>query len=187
MLLTKIHQVKGIGLLHDTDASRHKLKKANFLYADNGRGKSTLASIFQSCSTNDPSLIMKRRTVDGQNEPEIKLQFSNGQWSSFQNGSWDNSRPEFMVFDADFVEKNVYAGGQVTADQRRNLLHFALGTDAVTAQREYDQADVALKLATETVRDITRELSGIHGELSLIQFKELVGTSINSRSLLIPK
>lgn len=120
-MLERIHKVKGVGLLHDADGRQHAFQKATFIYADNGRGKSTLASLFRSCSTNNPALVINRRTIDGTNNQEVDFQFSNGNWSRFKNGSWDISRPEILVFDSDFVEQNVYAGGQVSTDQRKNL------------------------------------------------------------------
>lgn len=161
-MLERIHHVRGIGLLHDADGRALGLQKASFIYADNGRGKSTLASLFRSCSTNNPALILSRRTIDGNHDPEAILHFSNGQRSTFQNGSWDVERPQLLVFDSDFVEQNVYAGGQVTADQRKNLLQFALGENAVVAQQEYDQADNDAQITTNTVREQTNKLAGIH-------------------------
>lgn len=172
-MLERIHSVKGIGLLHDADARQHGLKKASLIYADNGVGKSTLASIIRSCASNNPDLINRRKTIDGSNLPEVIFQFSNGQQSKFSNYSWDTPRPELLVFDSDFVEKNVYAGGQVTTDQRKNLLQFALGTTAVNAQHEYDQADNDALDAAQLVRDITSQLAGFHRGTSLQQFREL--------------
>lgn len=173
-MLERIHRVKGIGLFHDADGRAQGLKKASFIYADNGRGKSTLASLFRSCSTNNPALVLNRRTIDGNQNPEAILQFSNGQRSTFQNSCWDIGRPELLVFDADFVEQNVYAGGQVTADQRKNLLQFALGTNAVVAQQEYDQADNSSKTATNAVRETTSQLAVLHQGLTLGQFQRIV-------------
>ena len=172
-MLERIHRVKGIGLLHDADGRQHAFKKATLIYADNGVGKSTLASIFRSCASNDPDLIRRRKTIDGNYPPEVLLQFSNGQQSAFTNTSWSNSHPDLLVFDADFVEQNVYAGGQVTTDQRKNLLQFALGTSAVNAQREYDQADNDALAASQLVRDLTNQLSGFHRGVSLQQFRDL--------------
>ena len=173
-MLERIHRIKGIGLLHDADARAHGLKKASFIYADNGRGKSTLASLFRSCSTNKPELLVNRRTIDGNNDQEAILQFSNGQYSSFQNGSWDVERPELLVFDADFVEQNVYAGGQVTADQRKNLLKFALGENAVVAQQEYDLADNNAITAARSLRETSNQLEVLHRGLTQTQFERIV-------------
>jgi wobble nucleotide-excising tRNase len=172
-MLERIHRIKGVGLLHDADARIHALKKASFIYADNGRGKSTLASLFRSCSTNKPELILSRRTIDGDNDQEVILQFSNGQRSTFQNGSWDTCRPELLVFDADFVEQNVCAGGQVTPDQRKNLLQFALGENAVVAQQEYDAADNNAKIAANSLRETTSQLELLHRGLTQTQFKKI--------------
>src|SRR5690606_38446305 len=173
-MLERIHRVKGIGLLHDADGRQHTFKKAPLVYADNEVGKSTLASIFRSCASNNPDLILRRKTIDGNHQPEVLLQFSNGQQSVFANLSWSNPHPELMVFDADFVEQNVYAGGQVTTDQRKNLLQFALGTNAENAQHEYDQADADAVAATQTVRDINNQLAGFHQGIPLRQFRDLV-------------
>lgn len=172
-MLERIHRVKGIGLLHDADGRRHALKKASLIYADNGAGKSTLASILRSCASNEPELIQRRRTINGNCQPEVLLQFSSGQQSAFVNSTWDRPHPELLVFDAEFVEQNVYAGGQVTTDQRRNLLQFALGTSAVNAQREYDHADSQASAATQLVRELTNRLSGIHSGMPLQQFRNL--------------
>ncbi|MCP4143978.1 MAG: AAA family ATPase [bacterium] len=172
-MLERIHRVKGLGLLHDANGAPFSLRKASFIYADNGLGKSTLASLFRSCATNNPALIANRRTIDGVNDQEARLQFTNGQDSIFQNGSWDQQWPELLVFDADFVEQNVYSGGQVSADQRKNLLQFALGANAVVAQREYDQANEDLIQATATVRDLTSQLGVMHAGISLTTFQQI--------------
>ncbi|MFQ2340789.1 AAA family ATPase [Aeromonas dhakensis] len=172
-MLERIHRVKGVGLLHDADGRTYSLKKASLIYADNGVGKSTLTSIFRSCASNEPDLISRRRTIDGSNQPEVHFQFSNGQNSRFTNSAWDHPRPELLVFDADFVEKNVYAGGQVTTDQRKNLLQFALGANAVNAQHEYDQADADAVAATQAVRELNNQLAEFHRGITLRQFRNL--------------
>jgi wobble nucleotide-excising tRNase len=172
-MLESICQVKGIGLLHDANGRNQKLRKASFIYADNGRGKSTLASLFRSCSTNNPALVLNRRTINGTQNPEAVFRFSNGQHSTFQNSSWDTDRPEFLVFDADFVEQNVYAGGQVTADQRKNLLQFALGSSAVVAQQEYAQADHSSQIAINAVRETVSQLAVFHQGLTLTEFQKI--------------
>lgn len=173
-MLERIHKVKGVGLLHDASGQTHKFQKATFIYADNGRGKSTLASLLRSCSTNNPALVVNRRTIDGTNDQEVDIQFSHGERSKFQNGSWDKSRPKILVFDSDFVEQNVYAGGQVSTEQRKNLLKFAIGANAVAAQQEYDQADQELKDATAIVRDITSQLAVAHQGKTLAEFKQIL-------------
>jgi wobble nucleotide-excising tRNase len=172
-MLERIHQIRGIGLLHDAVGRAYRLRKATLVYADNGVGKSTLASIFRSCALDNPDLVLRRKTLDGANQPEVLLHFSNGQQSSFANSRWNSARPELLVFDSDFVEQNVYAGGQVTTDHRKRLLQFALGEQAVAAQLEYNQADDAATRAAHEVRDLTNRLSGFHNGITLQEFREL--------------
>jgi len=170
-LLEKIISIKGIGLLHDANGAQLALKKAVLFYADNGRGKSTKATIFRSCSIDDPSLITSRSTIDGQKPQEVKLLFSNGQPVTYANGGWSHKRSEIVVFDSDFVEKNVYSGGQVTTNQRQNLLQFALGATAVTAQQEFDVATNQLQTDTQAMQQLVNTLSTHHNGLTLEQFE----------------
>ncbi len=172
-MLERIHYIKGIGLLHDANGAPFTLQKASLIYADNGRGKSTLASLFKSCSSNDVQLLLIRKTIDGTNAQEVKLQFSNGQNSIFQNGSWDNQRQDLLVFDADFVEKNVHSGSQITAGNRKSLLQFALGNTAVSAQRAYDLKNENLTDANSDVSRIIQDLSSHHIGYSLKQFRDI--------------
>lgn len=60
-MLERIEEIKGVGLFHDANGKPHKFQKATVLYADNGRGKSTLASILRSLSeeTVSPSWIVR--------------------------------------------------------------------------------------------------------------------------------
>lgn len=50
------------------------LKRINAIYADNGRGKSTFATLCYSLSTGDEKSILTKQTIGGQNEPEIHFQ-----------------------------------------------------------------------------------------------------------------
>ncbi len=172
-MLERINHIKGIGLLHDSAGRRYTLRKATLVYADNGVGKSTLASILRSCALDKPDLVLRRTTLDGTTQPEVLFIFSNGVQVSFAGSRWSSSRPELLVFDSDFVEQNVYAGGQVTTDHRKSLLQFALGERAVSAQLEYNQADERASTVAQEVRDLTNRLSGFHSGITLQQFRDL--------------
>ena len=172
-MLERINHIKGIGLLHDSAGRRYTLRKATLVYADNGVGKSTLASILRSCALDKPDLVLRRTTLDGTTPPEVLFNFSNGVQVSFANSRWSSSRPELLVFDSDFVEQNVYAGGQVTTDHRKSLLQFALGERAVSAQLDYNQADERALAVAQEIRDHTNRLSGFHSGITLQQFRAL--------------
>lgn len=176
-MLDRIELIQGVGLLHDANGKPHACQKATLVYADNGRGKSTLATIFRSAATGDPTLIAHRKTVDGVLPPKVTLQFSNGHKVNFSANAWSESRPEVLVFDADFVERNVHSGGTVNTEHRKNLLEFALGEAAVAARTAVEQATVDAKVATAKVQGLTGQLSGHHTGLTLPQFEALTSVA----------
>lgn len=172
-MLERIADIQGIGLLHQANGKPYTCRKATLIYADNGRGKSTLATIFRSASTGNASLISACKTVDGTSQPKVVLQFGSGHKVVFENGTWSENRPELLVFDADFIGRNVHSGGEVNTDHRKNLLEFALGEAAVAARTVVDKATTGWRAATDEVQKIVGRLSGHHQGMSLDQFEKL--------------
>ncbi len=59
-MISKIIQLKNIGLFSDAlPLQPIELDTATIIYGENGRGKSTLASIFHACSLGDEKRIDK--------------------------------------------------------------------------------------------------------------------------------
>lgn len=172
-MLERISEIQGIGLLHQANGKSHSCHKATLIYADNGRGKSTLATVLRSVSTDDTSLIMQRKTVDGTLPPKVTLQFNSGHKVLFDSGVWSEQRPEILVFDADFIERNVHSGGSVNTGHRKNLLEFALGEVAVAASAAVEKATSDAKAAADGVQSLTLKLSGYHVGMTLPQFEKL--------------
>ena len=139
-MLSRIKQIQGIGLFHDADGSSYELAKCTLIYGDNGRGKSTLTSILRSAGTGDPSTLQERKTLDGTLPEHVLLQFDDEEQIEFDGVGWDAIRPELTIFDVDFVDRNVYSGKVVASDHRKNLLDFALGSQAVNAKASVDEA-----------------------------------------------
>lgn len=172
-MLERIHEIQRIGLLHQANGKPFACKRATLIYADNGRGKSTLATVFRSVSINDATLITDRATVDGTLQQKVVLQFGNGHKVTFNSGLWSEQRPELLVFDANFVERNVHSGGSVSTDHRKNLLEFALGEAAVTARAAVEKATNEAKQASDKVDGLADQLSGYHVGLALSEFVKL--------------
>lgn len=172
-MLERIERIHGVGLLHSVNGKPFKFYKNQLIYAENGRGKSTLASVLRSVSSGDPKSILERKTIDAATPQLVDLLFENGQKVNFDGANWSTSRPEMVVFDADFVEANVHSGGTVTPNQRKSLLSFALGTKAVKAQADENQASSAATAASARVTQITQQLSGYHAGLALTHFIKL--------------
>ena len=154
-MLKKIINIKNIGLFENAICTSPAFDKATLIYAENGRGKSTLASILRSCATNDTASISNRKTLDSENSPEIKLLFYNGTspiQTTFDGSQWSNPYSNILVFDTEFVNKNVYSGTAIETNHRQELLEFALGEDAVQLKQQVDSETLK---ASETQKEIT--------------------------------
>ncbi|MCM2341409.1 AAA family ATPase [Rhodoferax sp.] len=172
-MLERISDIQGIGLLHQANGKPHTCHRATLIYADNGRGKSTLATTIRSVSTGNAALISAYKTIDGTLPPKVVLQFGSGHKVNFVNGVWSEKRPEILVFDAEFIGRNVHSGGAVSTDHRKNLLEFALGEAAVAARTAVDAATTASKAASDLVTSLISQLSGHHPGMLLQQFEQL--------------
>lgn len=173
-MLERIEEIQGIGLLYQANGKPHTCHKATLIYADNGRGKSTLAAVLRSVSTGVADLITHRKTVDGSIAPKAVLQFGSGHKVLFDGTTWSEKRPEVLVFDADFIERNVYSGGAISTGHRKNLLEFALGEHAVSARMSVEKATTEAKTAMEKVQSLVAQLSGHHTSMTLANFEKLL-------------
>lgn len=105
------------------------------LYAENGRGKTTMASIFRSLSNGDPKLIADRHRVGAAAPPQIVIESGAGLQHTFQNGAWCAPLPELVVFDDAFVAENICSGIEIEAGHRQNLHELILGAQGVALNR----------------------------------------------------
>lgn len=172
-MLQRIESIDGVGLFAASRGAAHKLEQTAFIYAGNGRGKTTLTSVLRSAGTGDASFVEDRRTIDGTADPKVTLQFDNGLRVKYENGAWSETRSEIRVFDTNFIENNVFSGGEVTSEHRRNLLNFALGDRAVAAQRSEEKAVADQQTASAKIKTITAALSIHAGPLPLPVFRAL--------------
>jgi wobble nucleotide-excising tRNase len=172
-MLERIELVQGTGLLHDANGKPYRCQKATLIFADNGRGKSTLASVLRAVSTGDVGRMNAARTLDGTLSPKVVLQFGSGHRVSFKQNAWSEARPELIVFDSTFVEQNVHSGGSVSTTHRKNLLDFALGASAVQARTEVEQATREHATAGGLIASYTGQLTGYHSGFTLRDFELL--------------
>lgn len=174
-MLTKVLNIEGVGLLrHVAGGNKYPFGKATLLYAENGRGKSTLASILTSCATRESDLIEDRVTIDAKIKPAATLMFETSR-AEYKNGRWNGFTPEILIYDGNFVASNVHAGNEVTSDQRANLLDFALGTSAVKARQREQDATAAERQESANVKYLRQEVETlVAAKMPVPQFQSLV-------------
>lgn len=175
-MLEKLLKLEGVGLFANPLAKAVEFKQATLIYADNGRGKSTLSAVMRACAAADSQAMAARATIGGTGAPRAQLRFklpTGGTNITFDAGTWDAAMPSLLVFDQAFIERNVFAGGEVHADHHQSLLDFALGTAAVAKKKEVDDASEAMTVATKARSAAEGKLQGYRGSMSVAAFLAL--------------
>ena len=130
----------------DTDFQR-----LNLIYAENGRGKTTLVAILRSLTEGRSVPITGRRRLGAQHDPRVVIDISDGTSRVFQNDAWSTVHDSLLIFDDHFVDDNVFSGLSIGADHRQNLHEVILGSQGVHLKRKVDSL-------TEQIAQLTREV-----------------------------
>jgi wobble nucleotide-excising tRNase len=109
--------------------------KLTVIYAENARGKSTLAAVLRSLASNSPDLITERRRIGSQHPPHVVIDLDGGAPAVFQNAAWSRIQPDIAVFDDVFVAENVCSGIEVENRHRQKLHELVIGAPGVALNR----------------------------------------------------
>lgn len=133
-MINKFNLLRNVGQFDSVQSGAAiPLTRLTLVYAENGRGKTTLASVLRSLGTNNPLPVHERKRLGSQYDPHLVLECAGSPANvTFQNGAWSRSIPEITVFDDLFVNENVYSGLVVEAGHRQNLHELILGAQGVT-------------------------------------------------------
>src|SRR5690606_26064952 len=135
--------IQGVGLFCKAEGAEDKeLAEVTLVFAENARGKSTLASILGAAATADAAPVEERRTIDQQIEPRVQFECDRGRMVQFESGRWTGDASSLRVFDSEFIDRNVHSGSVIDVNHRRNLLALAVGEESVRAKRAQEALDV---------------------------------------------
>jgi wobble nucleotide-excising tRNase len=130
-LLERIQLLRNVGQFDSVNAGAQlPLAKLTLIYAENGRGKTTIASALRSLGTDSADLVLERHRLGAPNPPHIVLRVA-GAPIQFQNGAWSAPMPQIAIFDDAFVAANVCSGVEIAAGHRQNLHELILGSQGV--------------------------------------------------------
>jgi hypothetical protein len=130
-VLDRIQLIRNVGKFDSVNAgSQLPLSKLTVMYAENGRGKTTLAAILRSLSDGNPELILERKRLTAANPPQVVLN-ANGVQYQFQDGAWSSTLPDIAIFDDAFVAQNVCSGIDIQTEHRQNLHELILGAQGI--------------------------------------------------------
>jgi wobble nucleotide-excising tRNase len=150
-MLKTLRSIANIGkFVNFTEGDNVPFQKVTLIYAENGRGKTTLVDIFRSLQSGEGHYITARRTLGASGLPEVSLLLDSGT-ARFHDGEWDRTLTDIELFDDTFIHENVYAGDFVVHDHKKNLYQVIVGDKGVTLARKVDEFDAASR---ETAREI---------------------------------
>jgi wobble nucleotide-excising tRNase len=131
-VISAFRLLRNIGQFDSVAAAGRILQRLTLVYAENGRGKTTLSALLRSLATNRSDLILERHRLAAANPPEAIIDCAGGPPPAmFQNGAWNRHLPTLAVFDDLFVDENVCSGLSVDAGHRQNLHELVVGAQGV--------------------------------------------------------
>lgn len=160
-MITRLQLLRNVGQFDNVSTPAElELKRLTLVYAENGRGKTTLAAILRSLGTGEALPINERRRLGAANLPEVRIACYGGpQPATFVNGAWNRTCPDVIVFDDVFVDRNVYSGLDVDPEHRQNLHDLILGAQGVTLARRVDDLATQIRNLNAEARTKGNEIS----------------------------
>jgi wobble nucleotide-excising tRNase len=152
-MLNRIISIKNVGRFKSCSAVGDvTFRRFTLIFAENGRGKTTLCAILRSLFTNSPAYIIGRKTLGNPERPEIQLLTDAGT-IVFRNGVWNAAFPDIAVYDGTYVSENVFAGDVVDTGHRRNLYRVIIGAQGVTLASHLNDLDDLIRDKTTDIRN----------------------------------
>lgn len=158
MGIRKVIRLQNVGRFRDCAAVGDvEFRRYTLVFAENGRGKSTLCAVLRSLRSGETGYVKGRRTLGSAQLPEIQI-LTNAGLKQFSNGKWNSTLPDLEIFDGTFVSENVYTGDAVDTEQRRNLYRFIIGEQNVSLARRVDELDSQMREISAGLRDTQSEI-----------------------------
>lgn len=150
-MIETINLLRNIGTFESVNAGAQiPLKKLTVVYAENGRGKTTLATILESLNVADPEPIIERKRLGSTHPPHIVLTHA-GAPLVFQNSAWSAALPQLSVFNDSFVSQNVCAGLKIESGHRQNLHELILGSRGVALNNTLQEHIAQIEIHNRTL------------------------------------
>ena len=130
------------------------------VFGENGWGKSTLADLLRSLTTNNPDIVIGRKTLAGGPEQRAVLRFGDQQ-AVFKCGAWTGVKPPIAVYDSVFINENIFSGDVVTNEHLKNQYGMVVSVEGVRRVRSIVELDAENRENNSQSRVVEAELDGI--------------------------
>lgn len=155
MSIDRIQLLRNVGQFDSVNTGAQlPFARLALIYAENGRGKTTLAAILRSAGTGNAQIVTERHRLGARHPPHLVIAPRAGAPLCFQNGTWSATFPNIAVFDDHFVAQNVCAGIAIETGHRQNLHELILGAQGVAL-------NAALQSHVDRIEEHNRALRGL--------------------------
>ena len=174
-MLHAVSLIKNVGKFDYADAAQiSPYEKLVLIYAENGRGKTTVSAILKSFASGEPEYILERKRLGSNDEPHIVIQSDKPSAAVFQNGAWSETNPDLFVFDDVFVAANVCSGIEVFSSHKKNLHELIIGQDGIELSNQLREEVAKIEEHNRKLREFGGEISGDErGPFTIEQFCSL--------------
>jgi wobble nucleotide-excising tRNase len=186
-MIHKIERLISVGKFGNYQATGDvAFRKLTLFYADNGSGKTTVSSVFRSLAENDPTRILKRRTISSTIPQEVSIiQRPIGSTTnvthSFNSNSWHTRYSNIEVFDIHFVDENIYSGCSFNEEHKKQLHQFVIGAQSVLIQQQIDQNKTDKATSKSTQQNLENQIVlGVANGMLQSMITQFLNISANS-------
>ena len=175
-MIRRIKVIRNVGTFEsESGAATLDLKRLSLIYAENGRGKTTLSAILRSLKTGNPLPIMERQRLGSDQAPYVVLESDNNpKRLIFETSQWNSEFPNFHIFDDTFIDENVYSGLDVSSQHRQGLHDLILGEQGVSLSRRLDGFVSRITEHNTTLSEKAKDIpDAVLGGLSVEEFCDL--------------
>jgi wobble nucleotide-excising tRNase len=163
-MIKRIQEIKSVGSFQNMTASHLQFEPITIIYGENTYGKSTLCDVLRSLSDNNPNYIVDRKSIPNPDRigqsVKINLESENLNGETlchFKNDEWAKKLPEdlkLLVFDGNFIYRNVFTGLTFERDNYENVTQFVLGEDSVQKAEQIAKNKSKLRKLKKELKDL---------------------------------
>lgn len=170
-----IRLLRNIGRFDSVNAGAQlPLARLALVYAENGQGKTTLATILRSAGNGEAALLAERHRLGAQQQAHLVIAPRVGAPLVFQNGAWSSTLPTIAVFDDYFVAQNVCSGIEIETAHRQNLHELILGAQGVALNTALQGYVGRIEQHNSSLRTLAGAIpAAVRGALSVDDFCSL--------------
>ena len=162
-MIQKIIAIRNVGRLEKVNPLGDlTFRKLTLIFAENGRGKTTLTDVLRSLSTGNGGHILGRWTLGSSFPPFAQILLDDNRVVTFKDGAWDGPGPRLAIYDSTFIHENVYAGDSIAHEHKKNLYRVIVGDAGVRLAQKVDEYDGRIRDAN---KDITAKAAVVRARV----------------------